>query len=406
MNGITPQPVDALIPYAFNNRTHPEAQVDLIANSIKEFGFNQPIVIDEDNVILVGHGRLLAAKKLGLETVPTFQVTGLTEAKKKAYRILDNKLQNDSEWDFANLELELGQLEELGFELAPWGLDTLIPTNEEEPETYEDDGGGALPDEPYIKQGDVIELGPHRVMCGDSTSVENVNQLLNGALIEMMFTDPPYGVNYEGGHFHSGDVQVKRKRESLQGDESDQVYSAFLDIWIHVVDGPCYVFHAGSCPHELYKAIERHQAEIHALIIWHKVNATYAAMNAQYKQRHEPCLYFKPKGKVTRWKGPSDECTIWEEKRDSINNFHPTQKPVCLAARAIKNHDIKIIADPFLGSGSTLIAADQLGRVCYGMEISPAYCQVILERYEKHCATVGKPFVCKINGEPFIKPEL
>ena len=404
MNIIQADP-RSLIPYELNNRKHPEQQINRIANSISEFGFNQPIIVDEQNIVLVGHGRLAAALKLGLDKVPVLQVLGLTEAKKKAYRILDNKLQNDSEWDFNNLELELAHLEDLGFELEPWGLDELLPKGDE-PEVYEDDGGGALPDEPYIKRGDVIELGPHRVMCGDSTSAEDVGELLNKGTPEMVFTDPPYGVSYSGGHFHSGDVKIKRSREALENDESDQIYGAFLDVWMELVDGPLYVFHADSCPHELYRAIEEHDAEIHALIIWHKVNAKYAAMNAQYKQRHEPCLYFKPKGKVTRWKGPSDECTVWEEKRDSVNSFHPTQKPICLAARAIKNHDVKIIADPFLGSGSTLIAADQLGRICYGMEISPAYCQVILERYKAHCEKVGKPFVCKINGEPFIKPEI
>lgn len=393
-----------LIPYEFNNRRHDDQQIDRIANSIKEFGFTQPIVIDESNIILVGHGRWLAAQKLNLDKVPALIKSDLTETQKKAYRILDNKLQNDSTWDFNNLELELGHLEDLDFDLKAWGLDeiqSLIPGIQGE--VIEDGGAGAIPEESYIKLGDLIELGNHRVLCGDSRNSIDCDNLLKSDIPEMCFTDPPYGVNYQGGHFHSGDVNIIRKREKLASDLNSSIYIDFLNQWINRIDGPFYVFHADSCPHELYSAIKKHDAEIHALIIWHKINATYAAMNAQYKQRHEPCLYFKPKGKTTRWTGPSDECTVWEEKRDSSNDLHPTQKPIILAARAIKNHNVKIIADPFLGGGATLMASEQLNRICYGMEIEPKYCQVTIERYKKYCTQVGKEFICKINGEPFNK---
>ena len=395
---------DSLIPYEWNNRKHSEEQISRIANSIQEFGFNQPIVTCDRNVVLVGHARLEAAKRLGLETVPVVRLSKLSEAQKKAYRILDNKLQNDSEWNFDNLELELSSLEEMDFDLGSWGLDELkdlVGQNMPAGETTEDDF--EVPEEirTDVKRGDLIELGRHRVLCGDSTSAEDCAELFSGAIAEMCFTDPPYGVAYEGGHFHSGDVNIKRSRESLAGDSDSILYKRFLPVAVQFVNGPFYMWFAGSHGLDVYQAVEAANCEVHALIIWHKINAKYAAMNAQYKQRHEPCLYFKPSKSTLRWTGPSDECTIWEEKRDARNEFHPTQKPVCVAARAIGNHSAKTVADFFLGSGTTLIAADQLDRICYGMEIEPKYCQVIIDRYFKYCTDRNKPFECKINGSPY-----
>ena len=205
---------------------------------------------------------------------------------------------------------------------------------------------------------------------------------MDGAKADMMFTDPPYGVNYEGGHFHSGDVNIKRKREKLSADGTTQVYNDFLPVALSVVDGPCYMWFADSKARDVYNAVHDNGCEVHALIVWHKTNATYAAMNAQYKQRHEPCLYFKPKGSTLRWCGATTEATIWSQDRDGINEFHPTQKPVALAGKAMKNHEANTVIDMFCGSGSTLIAAEQLNRKCYGMEISPAYCDVIVKRWE------------------------
>ena len=204
---------------------------------------------------------------------------------------------------------------------------------------------------------------------------------MGGETADMMFTDPPYGVNYEGGHFHSGDVNIKREREKLQADDSTAIYAEFLPVAMQFVDGPCYMWFAGSRGLDVYQAVVSSGCKIHALIIWHKINATYAAMNAQYKQRHEPCLYFKPKGSTLRWCGQTDECTLWEIAKDGRNDLHPTQKPIALALRAIANHEAKTVFDAFAGSGSTLIAAENLGRRCYGIEISPAYTAVVLERY-------------------------
>jgi len=231
-----------------------------------------------------------------------------------------------------------------------------------------------------VKTGDLWQIGEHRLLCGDSTKREDVERVMMGERAEMMFTDPPYGVNYEGGHFHSGDVNIKRKREKLADDDSTAIYFNFLPEALKVVEGPCYMWFAGNKARDVYNAVFDAGCEVHALIIWHKTNATYAAMNAQYKQRHEPCLYFKPKGSTLRWCGATTEATVWNEDRDGINEHHPTQKPIKLAMKAIGNHSAKTIVDFFCGSGSTLVACQNLSRKCRGIEISPDYCAVILQR--------------------------
>lgn len=375
--------IDSLIPYEFNNRNHDEQQVDRIANSIQSFGFNQPIVVDENNVILVGHGRLLAAQKLGLKTAPVLKKTGLTETQKKAYRILDNKLQNDSTWSFDNLELELGFLEDNGFELEPWGLEELRDLfTPEEPEVYEDDPVECENDETFIKLGDVIELGPHRVMCGDSTSAEDVSTLMRGEQSGLVLTDPPYGLDKGFANDGRGEwLSVLKAAHSLLEGVPTQFWfcAASGDL---LRDAICVV------------APTR-------IIIWHKpFNLRHPSNGIAW--HFEPCLvHISPESSAAG--NISDVISInpiWL-KSDPENQSHPTQKPVVLFAEILKNWNADIVIDPFLGSGTTLIASDQLGRICYGMEIEPKYCHVIIKRYKQHCAKIGKPFECKINGERF-----
>lgn len=394
---------EKLIPYEFNNRRHDDTQVDRIANSIKEFGFNQPIVIDESNVVLVGHGRLFAAQKLGLEKVPTVQIKGLSEAQKKAYRILDNKLQNDSTWDFNNLELELGFLEDNGFELEPWGLDDLrdlFPPDDTE--IIEDGGAGALPTETYIKRGDLIELGPHRVMCGDSTSAEDVAILLNGAAVGLMVTDPPYGVEYDPEWRDGADLGIgDRARGKVANDDRVDWGEVFV-LWNPQV---VYCWHATWFTSEVQQSLETAGLSIIAQIIWAKQH--FALSRGDYHWQHEPCWYAARD--KHNWQGARDQSTLWEIKNNNAfggeheEKFgHGTQKPVECMARPIKNNSSRgeVVCDPFLGSGTTLIAAEELGRACYGMEIDPKYCQQIIERYRKF--TDGREV--KINGEAFNPP--
>ena len=232
--------------------------------------------------------------------------------------------------------------------------------------------------------GKLVLKSRHRLLCGDSTKPEDVERLMGGEKAEMMFTDPPYGVDYSGGvQFDGKGGAVTNNRERLENDSTADIYGKFLPVVLPLVDGPCYLWFAGSKALPVYQAVHDCGGIVSALLIWHKTNATYAAMNAQYKQRHEPLLYFKPKGSTLRWVGPTDACTLWEFDRDGRNDLHPTQKPVALAANALKNHKAAIVADFFAGSGSTLIAAEQLNRRCFGMEISPAYCDVIITRFER-----------------------
>jgi len=396
--------IESLIPYERNSRLHSDEQIERIAASIQEFGFTNPILVDGKHGIIAGHGRLAAAKKLGMEKVPVIQLAHLSDAQKQAYIIADNRLAELSEWNRELLAEELAELQSFDFDLSLIGFDDaslaeIMPAEKElQPLTDEDD----VPEvdeqaTPKTKLGDVWILGSHRVMCGDSTDEAMVDKLMNGVKAEMVFTDPPYGVNYEGGHFHSGDVNIKRKREKLASDHDASIYSKVIPIICKFADGPCYTWYADSKATPLYQAIDEY-GEFHAMIVWHKINATYAALNAQYKQRHEPCAYWKPKKSTLRWCGASTEATIWEEKRDPQNIYHPTQKPICLAERAINNHEAKTVLDLFLGSGSTLIACDKTGRKCYGMELSPQYIEVIIRRWQEY---TGKEAHLEATGETF-----
>ena len=384
-------PLGLLVPYARNARTHSEEQVAQIAQSIQEFGFCNPVLIDAANGIIAGHGRVLAAQRLKLESVPCIRLGHLTDAQKRAYVLADNRIALSSGWDEEMLANELSDLHAEEFDMALLGFDADELAKLLEMELKDTEPAGEVvedevpepPVDPITKPGDLWILGEHRLLCVDSTKAEDVSRLMAGVKADMMFTDPPYGVDYSGGvQFDGKGGAFTNNRERLANDNTTAIYPAFLPVALSVVDGPCYMWFAGSKARDVYNAVHDNACEVHALIIWHKTNATYAAMNAQYKQRHEPCLYFKPKGSTLRWCGATTEATIWSQDRDGINEFHPTQKPVALAGKAIKNHEAKTIVDMFCGSGSTLIAAEQLNRKCYGMEISPAYCDVIVKRWE------------------------
>ncbi|CAB4184440.1 COG0863 DNA modification methylase [uncultured Caudovirales phage] len=367
-----------------NVRKHDHKNIDAIKASYARFGQQKPIVVDGDGIVRDGNGQLMAAKALGMASLAIVR-TDLKGAEATAYAIAANRTAELANWDDEALASQLAGIqiddEELaniaGFtdaeisELVMAGRDI---AEDEVPEP---------PAVPITKAGDLWLLGTHRVLCGDSTNADDVARLMDGSKAQMMFTDPPYGVNYEGGHFHSGDVSIVRKREKLEADSTADIYSAFLPVAFKFVDGACYIWFAGSKSLEVYSALKENNYEIHSLLIWNKTNAKYAAMNSQYKLRHEPFIYCKPKGSTLRWCGATTEATVWDEARDGINEFHPTQKPVALAAKAIRNHEAESVLDLFLGSGSTLIAAEQLNRKCYGMEISPAYCDVIVKRWEK-----------------------
>lgn len=401
--------LEKCIPYEFNNRKHSKEQIDRVANSISQFGFNQPVVLDENNIILVGHARIEAAYKLGLDKVPALKLRTLTEAQKKAYRILDNKLQNDSEWNFESLELELNALEEMDFELEEWGLDelkSLFPEEEAEATDDDFDEAAALESEPFIKRGDLIELGRHRVLCGDSTSAEDVGYLLGSATIDLIWTDPPYGVNHVGG---TKDPRRKTHRtggivtnDDLGEEGTELQVKQALEAFDTKAKAGCAAYiasPAGTLLPHFIAAMAGSFPFKHSLV-W--VKNAFVFGRADYHYRHELILYGWKKG-AHYFTDDRTLDSVIEAKRGDPSIAHPTSKPVELVAFCVGNSTRagESVADPFLGSGTTLIAADQLDRICYGMEIEPKYCQVIIDRYYKYCTDRNKPFECKINGEPY-----
>ena len=367
-----------------NVRTHDSKNLESIKASLARFGQQKPIVVNSKGIIVAGNGTMMAAKMLNWSSVEIVR-TDLEGAEAIAYAIADNRTAELAGWDEAALAQQLAALQIDDEELANIAgfTDAEIEAMILDGKEIEEDEVPEPPVDPITKTGDLWLLGTHRVLCGDSTKAEDVARLMNGSKAQMMFTDPPYGVDYSGGvQFDGKGGAVTNNRERLANDNTTKIYAAFLPVALSVVDGPCYMWFADSMARDVYNAVHDNACQVHALIIWHKTNATYGAMNAQYKQRHEPCLYFKPMTSTLRWCGETTEATVWNQDRDGVNEFHPTQKPVALAAKAIRNHKAESVLDLFLGSGSTLIAAEQLNRKCYGMEISPAYCDVIVKRWE------------------------
>ena len=382
---ITQKKVESLIPYVKNSRTHSDAQVAQIAASIKEFGWTNPILVDGDNGIIAGHGRLLAARKLGYKEVPTIELADLTETQKRAYIIADNRLALNAGWDNEMLTIELNDLLVDGFALELLGFDPKELDALLEPEMVEgltdEDAVPDVPDEPTTKLGDIYQLGNHRLMCGDSTSVDAVDKLMDGQKADMVFTDPPYGVNYDGGHAVKG-----KRREKLKNDATPEIYDGVMPIiYLASKDGAAvYLWFSDSKSAAVTAAVTAAGYEVRNTLIWNKNVAQFGAIGAQYKSKHEPCLYCFKKGHAPYWAGPNNEVSVWDVKRCPKNEHHPTQKPVELAERAFGNSSkaSDTVLDLFGGSGSTLIACEKQNRHARLMELDPKYCDVIVKRWE------------------------
>ena len=380
--------VNKLIPYAKNSRTHSPEQVGQIAASIKEFGFRNPILVDGLGII-AGHGRLMAAQKLGLDKVPTIDCSDMTESQKKAYIIADNKLALNAGWDNAMLTIELQDLEDEGFDLTLTGfddkeLDALLNVIEGTDGLTDEDAIPETPIEPKTKLGDIYILGNHRLMCGDSTSIDAVEKLLQSQKADLLFTDPPYGVSYEGGH-------NKKKRQgiiadTLKGEDlTDLFYESLSTAITWLKDGAAlYVWYASGKSIETYASLAKLPLKLRAVIQWYKVKSGLGAFMSQYIPNCEPCMYLHKEGCSPSWYGPTNEKTVWELKKESTNAYHPTQKPVELPERAITNSTKQgdSVLDLFGGSGSTLIACEKIGRLARVMELDPKYCDVIVKRWE------------------------
>ncbi len=367
--------VSDLTPYEKNTRKHQKKDVANIVRSIEKYGMNDAIGIwGKKNIIVEGHGRWLACMQLGIDRVPVVRLDHLTDEQRREYAIAHNATAELSEWDLDILSEELDDLDLSDFDFD-FGLDDKDETEVVEDEAPEIDEKA----EPVSKLGDIWQLGRHRLMCGDSTDKATVEMLMDGKKADMVFTDPPYGVSYTGGlQFKNGTVE-KNNRQMIKNDDVD-IYEDVFRILSTFSNGACYIWFAGTKAATLYSAAEKY-GEIHALIIWVK-NGGYGALNANYKQKHEPCLYWKPKNCKLNFVGATTETTVWEINKDGVNGYHPTQKPVALPAKAIGNHDARTVLDLFGGSGSTLIACEQLDRTCYMMELDPKYCDVIIKRWE------------------------
>lgn len=354
--------VEELIPYVNNPRDNDQA-VDAVASSIKNFGFKVPIVIDSENEVIAGHTRLKAAKKLGMDQVPTIIADDLDENQVRAFRLADNRVGELADWDKEMLEVELLDID--GLDMEQFGFDEL-ETLLEDDEVVEDEFDEEVPEEPKSKLGQIYQLGEHRLMCGDSTSVDDVEKLMDGNKADMVFTDPPYNIAYQG-------VSDKRTIQNDKMDDDDFV--DFLQQSIMVCD-TAYVCCSWQYAHLFKRAMTNLGMPPKAMIIWNKVNP--AQHLDKYFKQHEIIFYYGKFGGEKTLRGD-----IWECKRQR-NTVHPTMKPLELIGMALEdNPDKKIVYDGFGGSGSTLIACEQLNRKCYTMELEPKYVDVIIDRWEQ-----------------------
>ena len=377
--------LEALIPYINNSRTHSDEQVAQIAASIKEFGFNNPILVDKDSGIIAGHGRLQAARKLGLTEVPCVRLEHLTETQRKAYIIADNRLALNAGWDNELLTIELNELLADGFALEILGFDsdelkTLLDPLEPTEGLVDEDHVPEVPEEPKTKPGDIYQLGRHRLMCGDSTSIDAVEKLMDGQLADIFITDPPYNVAYEGKTKEALTI----KNDSMGDDQFRQfLRDAFTAADMVMKPGSVfYILHADSEGYNFRGACKDSGWTIRQCLIWQK--DTMVMGRQDYHWKHEPCLYGWKDGAAHLWATDRKQTTLIQCKRPKRNDIHPTMKPVELMEYQMLNNTKgqDIVLDLFGGSGSTMIAAEKTGRIGRIMELDPKYCDVIVKRWE------------------------
>jgi DNA modification methylase len=382
-------PIDKLLPYVRNARQHSDEQIAQIAASIAEFGFVNPILTGADGVLVAGHGRLAAARKLGLPTVPVVVLDHLTPTQRRALVLADNRLAELATWDDALLRIELEALQDDGFDLDLTGFDADALAEllaDEEPQIEgrtEDDAIPEMPEEPVSRPGDVWRLGPHRLVCGDATTAEAYARLFpDGEQADMVFTDPPYNVNYA----NSAKDKLRGKHRPILNDALgegfyDFLFDALALIMAHT-RGAIYVAMSSSELDTLQAAFRAAGGHWSTFIIWAK--NTFTLGRSDYQRQYEPILYGWPEGATRHWCGDRDQGDVWQIKKPAKNDLHPTMKPVDLVERAIRNSSRPgdVVLDPFGGSGTTLIAAEKAGRVARLIELDPKYADVIVRRWQ------------------------
>jgi site-specific DNA-methyltransferase (adenine-specific) len=380
--------ISKLKEYSRNTRTHSAEQIAQVAASIKEFGFTNPVLIDENNEIIAGHGRTAAARSLGMDTVPVIRLKGLTETQIRALRIADNKLALNAGWDYDLLSQELTEikLDDFNLDIIGFSLEELdeilnadIGTEETERDP-EEDIPPEPPAEPITKPGDIWQLGEHYLICGDSTNPDTVKALMQGEQANLWLTDPPYNVDYEG---QSG---MKIQNDSMQDlafrDFLRKAYKASVDVL--APGGAFYIWHADSEGFNFRGAARDVGLQVRQCLIWNKSSLVLGRQDYQWK--HEPCLYGWKDGAAHNWYNDRSQTTVLDFDKPKSNNLHPTMKPVALFEYLIENSTAPgdIVLDTFGGSGTTLIACENLGRRCYMCELDPIYASVIIQRYEEH----------------------
>lgn len=397
---IETRPVADLIPYIANSRTHSDAQVAQIAASIKEFGWTNPILIDGDNTIIAGHGRLLAARKLGMESVPAIVLDHLSKAQQRALVIADNQLALNAGWDMDMLKAEIEDLQLDDFDLGLLGFDDKFLDGLLVPEPTEgltdEDAVPEVPETPKTVLGDVWVLGNHRLMCGDSTSIEALERLTEGRLVDVWLTDPPYNVAYEGG---------TKEKLTIQNDSmGDSDFRQFLRDAYVAADAVMkpgavfYIWHADSEGYNFRGAAKDAGWQVRQCLIWKKSSMVMGRQD--YHWKHEPCLYGWKEGAAHLWATDRKQTTILEFDKPSRNGEHPTMKPVELFEYQMLNNTkgADVVLDSFGGSGTTIIAAEKHGRHARLMELDPKYCDVIIKRWQDF---TGQQAVHAESGETF-----
>lgn len=384
-------PISDLIPYSRNSRTHSDAQVAQIAASIKEFGFTNPILLDGDNGIIAGHGRVLAARKLGLEQVPCIELAHLTDAQKRAYILADNQLAANAGWDMEMLKIELSDLDAIDFDLSLIGFDAdfLAGMLEEIPEGLTDpDECPEPPEDPVCKLGDIWTLGKHRLMCGDSTSLDAVEKLMDGRLADMVFTDPPYGMSYQSNS--------RTKSAKFDVIKNDDVILDVVPVLEACSKGWIFIW-------TTWKVIGRWLENTRGLgaptnmVIWSKGGGGIGDLKKTFSTDYEMALVFNRGAELCGKRIGS----VWNVGKDrAIDYVHPTQKPVALAEEAIDKTTRlgALVIDLFGGSGTTMIACEKNGRAARLMELDPKYCDVIINRWQNY---TGKQAIHEASGKTF-----
>ncbi len=387
---VEPLPLAQLLPYAANARTHSDEQVAQIAASIGEFGFVNPVLVDEAGVLIAGHGRVLAAKRLGLETAPAIRLGHLSEAQARAYRLADNQIALNAGWDAAMLRAELLDLDAMGFDMHLVGFNQadlaamMAGDGSTVDEAAADEPAPEPPANPVSRPGDLWILGEHRLLCGDATSATDVTRLLDGAKPHLMASDPPYGVNYDPAWRNRAGVSATERTGVVANDHR----ADWREAWVLFPGDVAYIWHAAVHARTVMESLEAAGFVIRSQIVWAK--SRFVLGRGDYHWQHEPALYAVRKGATGHWQGARDQSTLWAiatrgNEAEDPETVHGTQKPVECMRRPILNNSAPgdTIYEPFSGSGTTIIAAEMTGRRCLAMEIDPAYCDVAVQRWQE-----------------------